>query len=155
MKIDRTDLGIIELIQGDLPLESQPFASLSEKLGISVDEIVERIEKMRTSGTLRRWGAVLGHQQAGYIANAMVAWKVEPDQAEQAGKHMSAFREVSHCYLRRVPGSFPYNLFTMIHARSDTQLRESIARAVRETGLKDYLIIRSVKEFKKISMRYV
>ncbi|MEQ8200788.1 MAG: AsnC family transcriptional regulator [Syntrophomonadaceae bacterium] len=155
MRIDPIDLSILELIQGDLPLESQPFAGLSQQLGISEGEIVERIEKMREKGAIRRWGAVLRHQQAGFIANAMVAWKVEPDKAEQAGRHMAGFREVSHCYLRQVPATFPYNLFTMIHARSDAQLRESIARAATETGLEDYLIIRSLKEFKKASMKYV
>lgn len=155
MKIDSIDLGILELIQGDLPLQSQPFAELSVQLGIDVDEILVRIARMREEGTLRRWGAVLRHQQAGFTANAMVAWKVDPAEAYQAGHKMAEFPEVSHCYLRQVPATFPYNLFTMIHARKDVKLHEVIARAANETGLNDYLIIKSLKEFKKASMKYV
>ena len=155
MTIDSTDLGILELIQGDLPLEPQPFAKLSEHLGIDVDEILGRIERMREKGILRRWGAVLRHQQAGFTANAMAAWKVEPEKADLAGRQMAEFPEVSHCYLRQVPNSFPYNLFTMIHARSDAQLSEIITRAADETELNDYLIIKSLKEYKKASMKYV
>lgn len=153
--IDSIDLAILELIQGDLPLESQPFAQLSGRLGIDVDAIVERIEKMQVEGIVRRWGAVLRHQQAGYTSNAMVAWKVHPEKADQAGHQMAEFPEVSHCYLRQVPATFPYNLFTMMHARSDLKLCESIARAATATGLNDYLIIKSLKEFKKASMKYV
>ena len=155
MTIDSIDLGILELIQGDLPLEPQPFAKLSKHLGIDVDEILGRIERMREHGILRRWGAVLRHQQAGFTANAMAAWKVHPAKADQAGRQMAQFQEVSHCYLRQVPDSFPYNLFAMIHARSDAQLNEIIARVADATELNDYLIIRSRKEYKKASMKYV
>ena len=155
MKIDPIDLDILELIQGDLPLESEPFARLTEQLGVSVEQIMRRIEQMRDEGVLRRWGAVLRHQQAGFTANAMVVWKVSPEKADRAGRQMAELREVSHCYLRQIPDSFPYNLFTMIHARSDAHLSEIIARAADGTQLNDYLIIKSLKEFKKASMKYV
>lgn len=155
MMHDSIDIAIIALIQGDLPLDPHPFAQLSQQLGIEVDQILQRIEQMRTDGVLRRWGAVLRHQQAGYIANAMVAWKVDPDKADEAGWQMAGFQEISHCYLRSVPAVFPYNLFTMCHARSEEQLQELINRAAAQTGLNDFVIIKSLREFKKTSMTYV
>lgn len=155
MKYDPIDKAIIALIQDDLPLESSPFARLSSQTGVTVDEILHRIERMQSEGVIRRWGAVLRHQQAGYVVNAMVAWKVDPGKADKAGHQMAGFQAISHCYLRKVPPSFPYNLFTMIHARNETELQRIISDASAKTGLPDYLIIKSLKEFKKASMRYV
>jgi DNA-binding Lrp family transcriptional regulator len=74
---DYIDRSIIGLVQGDLPLQSRPFLDLAQDLGISEAEIVARVRSLQGQGILRRWGAVLRHRQAGFVANAMVAWKVE------------------------------------------------------------------------------
>ncbi len=155
MTIDQIDKSIIGLIQGDLPLEAHPFEALSEQIGISEAEVVARIGKLQTTGAMRRWGAVLRHQQAGYKHNALVAWKVEAADSEETGKRMSASQEISHCYLRKVPPEFPYNLFTMIHARSEEELISIIQRIANDNKLNDYVIVKSIREFKKASMVYV
>lgn len=156
MKYDSIDHRIISLLQGDLPLESHPFANIAQELDVSEQDIVDRILAMRQKGLMRRWGAVLRHQQAGYDTNAMVVWAVDEEKADEVGLIMSGYREISHCYFRQVPDSLGgYSLFAMIHARSQEQLLELIAAVSKQTGLRDYIIIRSVREFKKISMKYV
>lgn len=152
---DAVDRDIIALLQGDLPLESRPFHRLAQQLNISEQEVVERIIRMQQKGILRRWGAVLRHQQAGYLANAMVAWKVAAAKADEAGKVMAGYKEVSHCYLRKVPNSFAYSLFTMVHAHNQQELQQLVSEISQCTGLKDYMVIKSVKEYKKASMKYV
>jgi len=152
---DSIDRDIIALLQGDLPLESRPFCELAQQLNISEQEIVERIRKMQQQGILRRWGAVLRHQQAGYLANAMVAWKVESAQADKAGKVMAGFKEISHCYLRKVPNTFAYNLFAMVHAHNEDELIQLVREVSQRVNLEDYKVIRSLKEYKKASMKYV
>jgi DNA-binding Lrp family transcriptional regulator len=156
MKYDlsKIDKSIIGLLQGDLPLESNPFHNLARSLDKSEQEILDRIQTLREEGIIRRWGAVLRHQQAGYNANAMVAWKVGADEADEAGRIMAEFKEISHCYLRQV-ASFEYNLFAMMHSRSHNELIELVGRVSERTGLKDYVLIKSLKEFKKASMKYV
>lgn len=155
MKLDNIDREIIRLLQSDIPLETRPFARLAQQLGITESDIVARIEAMRTNGQLRRWGAVLRHHQAGYIANAMVAWRAKPEQADQAGEIMAAFKEISHCYLRQVPEDFGYNLFTMVHARSTAELEALISQIALRSGLSDYAVIASLRELKKASVQYV
>jgi len=155
MTIDIIDREIIRLLQGDIPLETRPFARLAEQLGVTESEIISRIEAMRANGQLRRWGAVLRHHQAGYTANAMVAWREKPEQADQAGEIMAAFKEISHCYLRQVPENFGYNLFTMVHARTTAELEALINQIAIKSGLADYAVITSIKELKKVSVQYV
>ncbi|HPF20816.1 MAG TPA: Lrp/AsnC family transcriptional regulator [Syntrophomonas sp.] len=145
---------IIQFLQGDIPLESRPFQKLAVDLEISEEEVLERIQDLQKQGVVRRWGAVLRHQQAGYTCNAMVAWKVGPIEADRAGEAMAEFHEVSHCYLREVSADFGYNLFSMVHARSQTDLAETISRIADVTGLDDYVVLNSIRELKKVSMRF-
>ena len=135
----------------------------SKTLDLSGGIVAESNKKVTKNTTGYRWPKATAKVYIGVkqtdlynaTVNAMAAWKVEPEKADLAGRQMAEFPEVSHCYLRQVPNSFPYNLFTMIHARSDAQLSEIIARAADETELNDYLIIKSLKEYKKASMKYV
>ncbi|MEA4926493.1 MAG: Lrp/AsnC family transcriptional regulator [Syntrophomonadaceae bacterium] len=152
---DLIDRNIISLLQGDLPLESRPFYKLAQQLQISEQEIVDRIIKMQQMGIIRRWGAVLRHRQAGYMANAMVAWKVEASAADRAGRLMAEFKAISHCYLRQVPNLFAYNLFAMMHAHDEEELQRIIDEVSKRTGINDYAVIRSLKEYKKVSMQYI
>ena len=149
------DREIIKFIQGDIPVESHPFASLADRLNLSEEEIVEHIKDLQDEGVIRRFAAILRHYNAGFNVNAMVAWKVAVEDADRVGQIMAGFDEVSHCYLRDVPEEFGYNLFSMIHARSDEQIIALLRQLASRTGLSNYIIIKSVRELRKVSMEYV
>lgn len=155
MNYDEYDRGILKLVQGDIPLESRPFSNIAQSMNISEEDILERVQDLLKKGTIRRWGAVLRHQQAGFTTNAMVAWKASSEQSDAAGCIMAGFKEVSHCYIREVPDEFGYNMFSMIHARNDLELKGIIARISEQTGLMDFVVIKSLREFKKASMEYI
>jgi len=155
MKYDDIDAKIIKLLQDDIPLQSHPFAELANSLAISETEVLDRIRAMQDRGIIRRWGAVLRHQQAGYNANAMVAWRVDEEKADECGKIMASVQEVSHCYLREVPVDFSYGIFTMVHAKNDQELTATIEKIAELTGLTDYNVLKSLREFKKVSMKYI
>jgi DNA-binding Lrp family transcriptional regulator len=152
--IDETDKRIIQLIQGDLPLDVRPFAVLAEKLGIGEDELIDRVKSLKQRGVIRRFGATLRHQEAGFSANAMVAWMVPEERIEEVGSAMAAFREVTHCYQRQSRKDWKYNLYTMIHGDSEEQCYRIAEKMSAETGMTDYVLLFSEKEFKKTSMRY-
>ncbi|HBQ27466.1 MAG TPA: Lrp/AsnC family transcriptional regulator [Syntrophomonas sp.] len=155
MKTRDINREIIRFVQGDIPVESRPFASLAERLNLSEKEIVERIRDLRDQGVIRRFAAILRHYNAGFKVNAMVAWKVAVADADRVGTIMAGFDEVSHCYLREVPAEFGYNLFSMIHARSTEQINTLLEELAFRTGISDYMIIKSIRELKKVSMEYV
>lgn len=145
---------VLEFIQGDVPPVARPFAELAADLGCSEADIAEIIKDFKMRGILRRYGAVLRHQQAGYTVNAMVAWQVPQGHEDALGMQMAACRQVSHCYCRRVPDDFPYQLFTMIHARSEEELDGLVEAIAEKTGIEHFLVLPSVREFKKVSMQY-
>ena len=152
--IDDVDKKVIQLIQGDLPLDLRPFAVLAEKAGISEEEFVERVASLKKKGIIRRFGATLRHQEAGFRSNAMVAWIVPEERIEEVGKAMAKVRAVTHCYQRKTFKAWPYNLYTMIHGDGRDKCREIAEEMSRKVSIQDYILLFSEKEFKKTSMKY-
>ena len=153
--LDDLDKRIIHYLQGDLPLAPNPFAMLAKEIGITEKRLLERIRWLKEQGILRRFGATLYHQLAGFKANAMVAWYVPEEKIEEIGSLMAGFREVSHCYERKMHGNkWKYNLFTMIHGKSRKECQDIAKSISRKTKIRDYIILLSLKEFKKSSPVY-
>ena len=152
--IDESEKKVIGLIQGDLPLDARPFARMAEMAGMSEGEFIRTVNSLIERGVIRRFGATLRHQEAGFSANAMVAWIVPEERAEEVGRIMAGFREVSHCYQRVPRKTWPYNLYTMIHGDNREQCHKVAERIARKVGIQDYALLFSEKEFKKTSMEY-
>jgi DNA-binding Lrp family transcriptional regulator len=152
--VDALDKKVIGLIQGDLPLDPRPFAVMAEKIGISEEEFVERVRSLKKKGIIRRFGATLRHQEAGFSSNAMIAWLVPEPEVDKVGETMAQFREVTHCYQRRPQMDWKYNLYTMIHGDNENECFKIAQRISQETGIEEYILLFSEKEFKKTSMQY-
>jgi DNA-binding Lrp family transcriptional regulator len=152
--IDSVDKKVISLIQGDLPLNPEPFAVMAEQIGISEEEFLQRISDLKKRGVIRRFGATLRHQEAGFSSNAMVAWAVPDARIEKTGKVLARFREVTHCYQRKPQKDWQYNLYTMIHGSNPDECYRTAERMSRAAKVEDYLLLFSKKEFKKTSMEY-
>jgi len=145
---------VLEYIQGEIDPLPRPFAALAAELDCSEADIIGIISELKARGIIRRFGAILRHQQAGFTCNAMVAWQVPEGDADELGEKMATYPHVSHCYLRQVPEDFPYQLFTMIHARNEEELQDLVNAMAKSTGICNYQVLHSVKEYKKVSMRY-
>jgi DNA-binding Lrp family transcriptional regulator len=148
------DKRLIARLCGDLPLEERPFLALAEELGSSEDEVIGRIRRLERDGVLRRLGAIVRHREAGIVGNAMAAWVVPDEQADEVGEYVASLEAVTHCYLREAAPDWPYTLYAMIHARRQDGCRE-VAEAITERfGLTEWLVLASQREFKKSSVQY-
>lgn len=145
---------IISHIQGDIPLHKKPFKILAEKVGISEQEFLDTIKRLKKRNIIRRFGATLRHQEAGFSSNAMIAWKVPEHRVDEVGTKMAEFREVTHCYQRVPHRDWPYNLYTMVHGNSRQQCYDIAEDMSSLIEIDDYILLFSEKEFKKTSMEY-
>ncbi len=145
---------VIRALQRDLPAVSEPFALLAREHGLDADQLLEQGTRLRASGHMRRFAAVLHHRQAGFRANGMGVWVVPPSRIEELGRTMATFEGVSHCYARPTYDDWPYGLFTMTHGRTRDECEAVLAAISRETGLDDYDVLYSSREFKKVRVRY-
>ena len=109
---------------------------------------------MEQWGYLRRFAAILHHRNAGFKANAMVVWQVPQEQVDACGTEMALFREVSHCYRRPVYPSWPYPLFTMVHAETYSACTDVVKRIEARIGAFPHKNLFSTKEYKKVRVKY-
>ncbi|MDR2340604.1 MAG: Lrp/AsnC family transcriptional regulator [Deltaproteobacteria bacterium] len=145
---------LIHALSGDLPLCPRPFQEIGSSLGMSEEEVLEALEGYRRKGLLRRFGAVIVHQASGFAANAMLVWRLSDEEAQSVGESFAKLPYVTHCYLREVAPGWPYNLYTMIHAKDRERLLGMAEEMARLSGTTDWLILESVRELKKESIRY-
>lgn len=126
--LDATDRQIIVATQAGLPLVAEPFAALAEQLGLQTNEVLQRVAAMQARGIIRRIAAVPNHYALGYTANGMSVWNVTDDHISELGRKLGALDYVSHCYQRpRHLPLWPYNLFAMVHGRSQQDVEEKIS----------------------------
>lgn len=155
IQLSDLDIEVVRALQEDLPLVKEPFGPLADKAGMSKEELLGHGKRMLDSGVMRRFAAVLRHQLVGFTANAMGVWIVSPDKVEEVGPIMGSFNAVSHCYQRPTyPPDWPYNLFTMVHARSPDVALEILKRISSKTGINDYAALFSTHEYKKERVKY-
>ncbi|NWF53533.1 MAG: Lrp/AsnC family transcriptional regulator [Syntrophaceae bacterium] len=148
------DKKLLGKIQGDLPLCPTPFAQVASKVGWKEEDLLRRIRGFVRRGMIRRFGAILRHQKAGYQGNAMVVWKVPEERISPVSQAMISSSPVSHCYLRPPFPEWPFNLYTMIHGKGEKDCRHIARELSKKTGIKDYRLLFSRREHKKSSMAY-
>ncbi len=151
------DRSFVRVLQKDIPLVDQPFDEACRELGVGFDVLADWMRRMQEAGALRRFAGILHHRQAGFVANAMVVWPVPDGQIEQAGQCAAKAPEVSHCYQRPTNDDWPYNLYTMIHARSEVECQRVIDRIASELepmGVTEHRALYSTVEYKKQRVSY-
>jgi len=148
------DRAFIRELQEDIGIVPHPFAGVADRLGVSQEEVLAWLQEAKTAGWLRRFAAILHHRQAGYVANGMVVWRVPDGSIESVATFAASLPQVSHCYQRPTYPDWPYNLFTMIHAKSKENCRAIAQKISQETGVSDYVILFSTKEYKKARPKY-
>jgi DNA-binding Lrp family transcriptional regulator len=145
---------VIALIQEDMPVAERPYLLMAAQLGLEEPRLLEILNSLVARGIIRRFGATLRHQQSGYKANVMVAWRVDESRIAETGAAMAAFKSVSHCYRRDPTDQWPYNLYTMVHGRNEEACRKTVQKMAAKSGLTTFAMLFSRRELKKTSMKY-
>ncbi len=152
--IDKKDIEIIKIVQESLPISKTPFRDIAIQLNLSEEEVIERIKNMKEKGVIRRFGAILRHQRAGITANGMIVWDIPDEMVQEIGEKFASFKEVSHCYERPRLEKWPFNVYTMVHGKSKEDCYKIAEKLSSISGIKNYKILFSEKEYKKSSMKY-
>ena len=151
--MDELDLELLKVAQDGLDLTERPYRVWGEVLGMREEEIIYRLRAMEEEGIIRRFAATIGHRALGILANALIAWRVPPEKVDEAGAIFAAAEEVTHCYERATALDWPYNIYTMVHSRSREECLQIAERLSSRSGISDYIVLFSEKEYKKISAR--
>ncbi len=151
------EIAFVRVMQRDLALVAEPFVAVADELGLPFDDAAAMHQRFLTNGRMRRFAAVLHHRKAGFGANAMGVWAGpadDPAELQRLGEAMAGFRAVSHCYQRPSYPEWPYNLFTMVHGKSEEECEQTLTAIAEATGITDRHALYSTQEFKKVRVRY-
>jgi DNA-binding Lrp family transcriptional regulator len=149
-----TERRIVQVLQHDLALVEEPFREVARQCELDVEALLTGAQELLQRKIMRRFAAILNHRKAGYTGNVMAAWPVPEAKVEAIGLHMAQFRAVSHCYQRPAYPEWPFTLFTMVHQKSREACEETVAAISRETGISDYAMLWTTREFKKVRLKY-
>lgn len=156
MTIDPPDREIIAATQRGLPLKPSPYAHIADRLGLSENEVIERLSRLKSRGIIRRIALAPNHYALGVVANGMSVWNVDDHAASSLGAQVGALPFVSHCYLRpRALPDWPYNLFAMIHGRRREQVEEQrqVIAGLLGSACRAHDILYSTRILKKTGLR--
>jgi DNA-binding Lrp family transcriptional regulator len=98
-KIDNADKNLLNIIQAEFPLSREPFTALELRLSINRNEIIQRIEHLKSRGIIRLIGPVFNPRSLGY-RTTLVAMKIPVERMDKVKQVISTHPMVSHCYER-------------------------------------------------------
>jgi DNA-binding Lrp family transcriptional regulator len=153
---DENAVALIRALQGPMEAVARPYDAAAQKLGITTEELLDRLRVMVDRKILRRVAAILFHRRAGFSANGMGVWKVPEEEILEVGGRMASFRGISHCYQRPTYEDWPYSVFTMAHGRSKEECDAVLDAIAEECGMgpDDRATLYSSTEYKKIRLHY-
>lgn len=115
-----------------------------------------RLAAMLDTGFVRRIGVVPNHYALGLNKNAMTVWDVDDAMITELGAKVGRLEFVTHCYHRpRHLPIWPYNLFAMVHGRSDGEIGEKVAQIAEILGqhCRSHELLLSKRILKKTGLR--
>ena len=141
--IDDVDKAILNRIQSDFPITSRPYRTVAEDLGLSEDEVLFRVSRLKDSGIIRRIGGNFSPEKIGFVSTLCAA-KVPEDKISQFAEVVNRYPGVTHNYRR----DNTYNIWFTFIAPSMEEIETNLRQISEETGISDILNLPATKVFK-------
>jgi len=141
--MDEVDKKILNILQTRFPVVPEPYDAVGAELGISGDEVLERVKRLKENGVIRRIGAVFDSRKLGY-ASTLCAARVPENQVRPFVEVVNGYPGVTHNYRR----SHEYNVWFTLIAPDPDALEKALAEIRQRTGITDVISMPAVKTFK-------
>lgn len=143
MSISTLERKILNCIQEDIPLTSEPFKILSQKLGIEESQLLKKIRQLKERGIMRSFSACLDHNKLGF-ESSLIALKVPENKIASIVQKLIKYPEITHCYLREGE----YNLWIVFLSLKKKRLNQFLAKLSKQIGKKNILNLPTKRQFK-------
>jgi DNA-binding Lrp family transcriptional regulator len=148
--MDTIDKKLLNLMQNEIPIDKRPFKLLGEKLLLTENEVLERVNKLKNQGIIRRIGGIFNSRKIGYTSTLCAA-KVPEDRIDEVAACINDYYEVTHNYLREDE----YNMWFTIITNSNENLNNILQEIKEKTALDQIISLPSVKLFKvKVALNF-
>ncbi len=129
-QLDLMDKRLLDIIQTGFPLVPRPYASLGQQLGITEEEALNRVRRMKTNKVIRRIGANFQSAKLGF-RSTLCAAKVPETQLDSFVAEVNSHPGVTHNYLR----NHAYNIWFTLIGPSWENVCATLEEITRRTGI--------------------
>ena len=137
------DKRLLNLLQGNLPVCSRPFARLAEMLGTTEEHVLERLDALKADGFLRRIGTFFNSERLGY-QGTLIALCVTPEQLSSVAQAVNRYTGVTHNYEREGR----YNLWFTLMTPSQATEEKIIGEIKALPGVERLMSLKANKKYK-------
>ena len=142
-ELDSTDSAILNRIQSDFPITARPFLTVANELGLTEEEVLERVARLKADGIIRRIGGNLVPGKLGFVSTLCAA-SVPADKIDDFAEIVNRYPGVTHNYQR----DNTYNVWFTFIAPSMDEIEENLKQIARDSGVDDILNLPATKVFK-------
>jgi len=141
--LDDIDKAILNRIQSDFPITSQPYLAVATELGITEQDVLERISRLKKEGIIRRIGGNFVPDKLGYVSTLCAA-RVPEDKIEQFAEIVNRYPGVTHNYRR----DNSFNIWFTFIAPSMQEIEQNLEEISEKTGISEILNLPATRVFK-------
>jgi DNA-binding Lrp family transcriptional regulator len=141
--LDAAPRRLLGLLQSGFPMSQEPYADLGAKLGITGDEVISRIEKMKAGGIVRQISPVMDARKLGY-QSTLVALMINKDHLTGAERYIAAHPGISHSYQRE----HAFNIWATLSVPPGADLQAELEDLSSRTGAESIFALAAVRVFK-------
>ena len=141
--IDDVDKAILNRIQSDFPIQSEPYHAIAEDLGLTGDEVIRRLIRLKNDGIIRRIGGNFSPEKLGFVSTLCAA-KVPAGQIDHFAEVVNRYPGVTHNYTR----DSKFNVWFTFIAPSMAEIKANLEKISQETGVCEILNLPATKVFK-------
>ena len=141
--LDDSDRAILNRIQSDFPVASRPYQVMAAELGLTEGEVIERVQRLKQSGIIRRIGGNFVPGKLGYVSTLCAA-RVPADQVARFAEAVNRHPGVTHNYLRENT----FNVWFTFIAPSMEEIEAKLKEISAETGIAEILNLPATHVFK-------
>lgn len=145
--IDARDARLIERLHGELPLSDHPFAEVGAQVGMSEEEVLERLGRLLAHGVLTRFGPMYQIERAGGRF-VLAALEVPAERFDQVAAIVNAQPEVAHNYRRE----HALNMWFVVAAESAALCDAALDRIGQASGLPVYAFPKEREYFVELQL---
>jgi DNA-binding Lrp family transcriptional regulator len=141
--IDETDRRILNRIQTRFPIAPRPYGVIAEDLGLTENEVLSRIKRLKEKDVIRRIGGNFVPEKVGFVSTLCAA-RVPETAIERFAEVVNSYPGVTHNYQR----DNTYNIWFTFIAPSMAEIEENLEKIKQQTGVSPILNMPATRVFK-------
>jgi DNA-binding Lrp family transcriptional regulator len=141
--MDETDRAILNHIQSDFPITSRPYLTIASDLGLSENDVIKRLARLKENKIIRRIGGNFVPEKLGFVSTLCAA-KVEENKIDLFASIVNQYNGVTHNYKR----DSEFNIWFTFIAPSMEEIEENLEKISQKTGIKDIINLPATKVYK-------